>query len=427
MMKFAKIPLYYIIVALFFISGISLIIIGLLKTQENPQTPETKGTITFAIYGDAEQRRIINETVKYFEKDNNCEAEIYCFSTMEALQKRIMSQYSVGAPFDVFYIDDYNMNQLMNKLVPLDDILIESSNAGDVFIEKALSAGKIGKTQYALPTGVRPYCIFYNKKKLTQNQIALPQEYMDSKKWDLKNFSSYCTAIFNKTGNPAYAISPEWQSLYGFIIGNGGKITGFNGGLTVLDEKGVEAMNTIKKLIDSGAVTFLDKLQWGADSLSLFRSESVSMVAGSIEYIYELHDSVDFEWDIIPMPMISSDFSSTVIDIPKIAVSKGENEIISKQFVKFFLSSFGQKIRLEEGERLFSSLNMAFYTSFGGVSFPNHSNFLFFMAENGQTQPTNAYYIDNEKMIIGKYKKFINKELSIQDFIQIGPVTGGGT
>lgn len=403
--------------AVLLISGISLISISLLGKEEVIKVQESKKTITFAVYGDAEQRRIISETVKYFERENNCEVDIYSFSSLESLQTIVVSQYSAGEPFDIFYADQQSLQQLKKKLEPLDDILLEIQSEGDTFIEVALQEGKVFGAQYALPTGVRPYCIYYNKVKLNWKGQQTPQEFMDNKAWNLRNFDLYCRFIYSKTQQPVFAISPEWQSFYSFIIGNGGKIMGFNeNNKLILDEKGIEALSVLTALIKSGVVLYSNELQWGSDSLSLFRSEAVPMVVGPIDYIYELSKPIGFEWDVVPMPMIGSNFSSTVIEVPQIAVAKSNNAEISKKFVRFFVSSFGQKIRLEQGERLFSSLNMVFYTSFGDVHFPAHSNYLFFMSENGKTQPVLNSYTKNRSVILDNYHKLISGKMDLEDF-----------
>jgi multiple sugar transport system substrate-binding protein len=420
MRKTLKHPLFFVIICALLVCGIALILIGVFQSEDQPIAYENQKSISFAIYGDAEQRRIITETVKYFESENNCKVEIYSFSTIEALQTRVLSQYSAGDPFDVFYVEKQQIQQLKKKIVPLDDILSAIQSDGDVFIEATLKEGRFFDIQYALPTGVRPYCIFYNEKVLAWQGLDTPQEYMDSKEWDLDKFDFYCREVYEKTGQPAYAISPEWQSLYSFIIGNEGEVIGFDeNNKLVLDDNGTRALTVLSDLIELGAAISVDNLQWGVDSLSLFRSEGIPMVAGSIDYIYELYEPLLFEWDVVPMPMISADYTSTVIEVPQIAAAKGGNVELAKKFVMFFVSSFGQKVRLEEGERLMSSLNMAFYTGFGDVHFPDHSNYLFFIAENGKTLTNQNLFLENKEAILLSYQQFINGETTLEDFIVI--------
>lgn len=410
---------YSIIILIMIVIGVSLIIIGITYPIDFSEELEPTSSISFAITGDAEQRKIIAESIKYFENENNCKVEIYNFSSIEALEDRLLAQYSIGEPFDVFYISPKTLDDLKYEIVALDEVMEMSKETGDVFIEAALKSGQIASTQYAIPTGVRPYCIFYNINKLNEYEVDLPQSYMNMKMWSIDDFVEYCSMVYEKSKSPVFAISPEWQSLYSIILSGGGSIEGISDdSRLILDEEGLYSLRKLEYLIDLGAVVSTEYIQYGADSLSLFRSESVPMIAGSIEYIYDLYELVDFTWDITPMPMVSGNYETTVIDVLQIAVSNGRNVELSKNFVQYFVSSFGQKMRLEEGEETLSSLNMAFYTSFGEVTFPDHSNYLFFIAENGKFQPIELYERKNN-VVIDRYKKFIDNELELADLIYI--------
>ena len=418
MKKIAQYPVYYAAVIVLFLIGVVAIMIGATQKDVTPTEKETTRTISFAIYGGSEQRRIIGETVKYFENEYNCEVVIYSFSTLDELQTRVLSQYSAGDPFDIFYVDHQQLIQLKKKIEPLDDVLTKIRQEGVDFIESALDEGRISQTQYALPTGVKPYCIFYNVKALSGKDLVTPQAYLDNKQWDIRDFDTYCRTIYEKTGKPVFAISAEWQSMCSFIIGHGGKVLSEDN-LLQLDEKGEEVLLILKDLLDLGAVVSIDNLQWGSDPLTAFRSEAVPMIYGPLDYIYELYESPVVEWDVMPMPMIGTDYTTTLIDVPQIAVAKGENAGLAKEFVHFFVSSYGQKIRLEEGERLMSSLNMAFYTSLGDVKFPDHTNYLFFIAENGKTPSAAGLDTFNDEGLLEQYRKFINMEIPLEDFISV--------
>jgi hypothetical protein len=73
MKKSSQYPIYYAAVFVLLLLGILAIVAGAIQKDVTPPQVEPAKTISFAIYGGSEQRRIIGETVKYFENEYNCE------------------------------------------------------------------------------------------------------------------------------------------------------------------------------------------------------------------------------------------------------------------------------------------------------------------------------------------------------------------
>lgn len=411
---------YHIVAATLLVVGALLVMAGLLQTSPQQTASPPRPKISFAAYGGAEQRKIIRDTAQYFERDFNCDVQVYCFPTLEDLQSRILAQYSAGDPFDVFYINNELLTDLSRsrKLASLDEVVKQRKSEGDEFIKAALSTGQVGGVQYALPTGMSPFSVYYNKTLLAKAGTQLPQAYLDAKEWDLDHFAQYCRSIKEKTGGPALAIDTNWQALFGFVRANGGNLLGASQeGSIELDANGYAAMDTLQGLLSDGAVVCANSIQRGASTVDLFRSGTVPMVMGSIENIRNFYETMNMDWDIAPLPLVEGGFSDSILEIPQIAVaSDSDNLTLAQSFADFYVSSFGQKTRLEQGEMLLSSLDMVFYTSLGDVRFPDHSNYLFFAADNGTSEANVESYQKNRLAVLDDFNRFIQNELPLKDW-----------
>lgn len=352
---------------------------------------QNKVHISFAAYGNARQKQIIEECARIFERDQNCVVDTYCFSTFEELNDRVISQYSVGEPFDVF-ISDINMMYLLADggwLRPLDDIVEARRKAGDVYYPVALNYGKYAGEQLALPTGLKPYMLYFNSKMLSKNGMTSPIVRFQDKQWDFDSFVSYLRNYTKATSKPALAIDSSWPVLFGLAHEDEGFFSVSDNGSIALDAQIKDRLTLYQKLIAEGVVKYVATGERKTELSDIFRSEDVPIILGGIEYINKLYDAEWMEWDIVPLPSKDSNFGNCPLDIPLIAVSGGGlNTKLAADFADYYVSTFGQKLRLEMGEYQISSLDMTFYTSMGDVKFPAHSNYYMLAVSNGYGEPS---------------------------------------
>lgn len=301
--------------------------------------------------GDMEQQQIVDEVVDVFGRVYNCRVDVYCFSTAEELRERIISQFAAGKPFDVFCPDLRTFNILLESryLSPLDEVVAQRHEQGDDFYSTALKRGQRDGVQYALPVGVMPRLICYDVDAFEGLNLRSPQDLFEQGQWDAAGFAACINDLYHETQSPVLAVE---------------------------DLAGLVGSEEAARAIDPGAVVSMGL----TESLQAFGRGQVPMIVGDLRAT-RLKTRV--HWDVVPFPSEESDFSRSVFELPIIAAADGEQSDLAREFVGFYVSGIGQKLRLERGECLIPSLNMTFYTSMGNVTFPDHSNDYFFAIENG--------------------------------------------
>jgi len=368
-----------------------------------PEDKSSKPRITLAAYGSAAQKNIIEDIARIYERDYDCTVDVYCYATQEALYACVTSQYAAGAPFDVFYLDKRTLIRLVDGgwLYPLDDVVAQRTEDGDEFYQTALIAGQRYERQYALPTGVNPYMLHYNATMLKRAGVMLPQEMLENKTWNFDCFEDYLRAIHEHTGNPALVIENNWSTLIGWLKTVDGQFLGIDRrGDIRYDYLGERTLDRLRDLIHKGIVAYLGDMYRGASLDHLFRSGFTPMVLADFGFMCRLYDVNWFEWDIAPMPSKDSSFSNTPVDVPMVAVcARSEQPRYAADFVDFYVSAFGQQLRIEQGESLLSSLNMTFYTSMFDVRLPDHANYYFYAIEYGYTEPSMQPYLNRRESV----------------------------
>lgn len=355
------------------IATISLFVIGVLlfvfsftdgSDREIVSAPE-KPTISFALCGDMAMQKIVDEVVNVFTRVYDCEVDVYCFSSDKELREKIIGQFAAGKPFDVFCPDSETLDILISKdkLCSLDAIVESRGLDGDDFYSAALLCGRQNEIQYALPTGVMPYLIYYNRSCFENAGVDSPSDYMREKNWNAESFERCISELNDASGMPVVGLSGS-SSDDPAIPGNLRQISGCS-----LKAENADAL-TIRAPFEELIQGFIDG--------------SIPMIVCDLTMTQKIKSNCGFEWDIVPYPSENSDFSNSVFKVPMIAAADNSSRELSRQFIDFYVSGIGQKLRLEHGECLLPSLNMTFYTSMGDVIFPNHSNYYFFAIEYGR-------------------------------------------
>lgn len=387
--------------------------IGLIAAFTMKQDRQTQGSleveeISFALYGDAEVQKITEEAAETFMNQEHCKVDIYCYATEEELNSKIIGQIAGGTAFDAFYASQDVIDILADKkeLQSLDDVLKERRGKGDEFYTVALENGKLDGVQYALPAGVMPYMIYYNKSFLEENGLEDLQVYFENKKWDLSGFVSYARAVKQKTGKPGITLTSDWSLVEPFLRCNGGGYS-ISGEKAELDAQALATLELITQLIQEGAVENCSTEEY-ENLKERFSKGEIPMIAGGLE-MTRLCSNVDFAWDIIPYPSMESNFENSNFEVPLIAAGNGKHKELARKFISYYISALGQKIRLEKGECLIPSLNMVFYTSMGDVKFPEHSNYYFFTIENGYSSSQSKLSEEGKTQILTIWNEYMGE------------------
>lgn len=358
---FKRYRIWFVSVGIFLI-GLGMLIVSILgEFAPEVNTYKEIHTINFALCGDMEMQKIMDEVVQVFMRIEKCEVDVYCFSTEEELREKVIAQVAAGEPFDVICPDRYTYNILKSTghLCALDEIIMDLQAGGDSFYSAALANGQMGEKHYALPTGVMPYLIYYNQDAFEAAGISSPQEYMNEKRWTPEGFVECISRLYQTTRTPVLALS-------------------------LAKDKNKIIPTTIAEIVgedievDPRCIAYMDV----SEMQKRFVSGEIPMIVSDLTMT---RIGWDMQWDVIPYPSPESDFSRCIFEVPMIVVANSAQQELARKFAHFYVSAIGQKLRLEYGECLLPSLNMTFYTSMGDVVFPNHSNYYFFAIENGRS------------------------------------------
>lgn len=370
----------YVIGMLLILTG-SLGIILYLMTGGSGQmwVPPEMETLSFALYGDSETLRTAEEVAEAFSKQADCRVDVYCYSSKTELEDNILGQIAAGDAFDVFIADWPLLLPLAEKgeLAVLDDVLTDRNREGEQFYEAAVINGQTEGIQYALPTGIMPYMLYYNQSMLEELGIEDPQNRFSSDEWTFADFCLFLEEVHEKTGRLSTVFLDDYQTVCPLLLSNGGE--------KVTDDLGRLLQRGVIELGEAEDCVFLQEK---------FSAGDIPIMAGDLT-MTKVCSGTDFVWDVVPFPSPESDYSNSCFSVQMMSVGNGRKTDMAKEFANFYVSTLGQKIRLEAGECLIPSMSMVFYTSMGGVVFPKHSNGYFFTIENGYS--INAPWISGEE------------------------------
>lgn len=339
-------------------------------------------TISFAIYGDERTQRIVQDVAETFMRNNNCVVEVYCYPSEASLNTKVLEQAAAGKAFEVFYVNREALRLLKRGgwVCDLQSIVSSRRSNGDEYYGSTLACGKSGGVQCAMPTGVMPYVLYYDRNVFEGTGLESPQALFEAGRWNFDTFCLLAGKVYGRTKQPAIYLDSGWPTVCTWLLCDGGSfMPGTNANI---DYKAQATVKRLQELVGSGVAAY-DEEPDGNQAKAAFIKGETAFMLGDLSLTREMTGG-GAGWDVIPLPSVNSDFSSCSFDVPMIAVSEGGKSALAMKFVDFYVSSFGQKLRLEKGECLIPSLNTVFYTSMGNNNFPDHSNYYFFAIESGR-------------------------------------------
>lgn len=392
-------------IVLIAVGFIGLLAVGMLPEDEKMPSLEDLQVISFALWGDAKEQEIAEELAETFMGKENCKVDVYCYSTENELYTNVLGQIAGGNGFDVFFVNQKVLSQLeeMDMVVPLDSVVEERQREGDEFYIIALNSGYLEGKQYALPTGIMPYMLYYNRDLLENNGIINPQKLLDGGQWNLEALLEITEKFYETSGCTGMMLLPEWWMISPFVLSEGG---GWDREKeeNPLDRKAKVTLEKLAEQVLQGGMA-IQKAGNYEGTQERFYSGELPFILGDLE-MTRMCSNVDFQWDILPFPSAEGLYDNSSFGVPLIAVGAGEKEKWAKKFVSFYISSLGQKLRLEKGECLMPSLDMVFYTSMGNVIFPEHSNYYFFAMENGYSLDSPEVSEEEKQKVTEQWKAY---------------------
>ena len=91
----------------------------------------------------------------------------------------------------------------------------------------------------------------------------------------------------------------------------------------------------------------------------------------------------------------------------------------AKDFILFYTSVQGQKLRLEKGEKNMSSLKYAVYLNTEDMTLPEHSNYIFYSLSEGFFEPNVTNYIQNKDKLFDKFNQVWTGKMDIDKVLKV--------
>jgi len=377
----------------------------------------SNGKISFAAWGSPAERAIMQKAAKNFSTKSNIAVDVYCFSDLESYRTKVLSQFAAGYSFDVFYTDDVLFDILAQKGWLLDLTAAAKKIDKSDFHANAYAKGIFSNKLYGLPTGINPTVIYYNAKLFRKAGIQNPDELYRAVRWDFNSFTEICKKIKKYSNTYGMAIKNDWPTVFSTIRSVSSQTVNFDiDGSILTSQPALEAFRQIKELIDGDYVIYMGGEPKGVTEDELFESEKVAIVMAGYEYVTVFNKVKDLEWDIVPFPSDSKGFSVSALNIPILSVSSStKNAELSSDFALYYTGSECQKFRLENGEKMLSSLKSVNRESALKMSFPKHYNYFFDSLEYGFTEDTALNYLQNKDAL---YSRLNDYWLGIKDLKQ---------
>lgn len=389
-----------------------------LSKQELPS-----GRISFASWGSPSQMEILKMVTQQFYSQNNIQVDVFCYPDVQSLRSKVISQFAAGDPFDVFYADDFTFLTLAKKdwLMNLTEFQTDKKINSNDFYETAFNLGKLNGKLYGIPAGINPNLIYYNVNLFKEAGIEDINESFKNGDWNLEYFVNICKQLREKKKVYGMAVKNDWSTIFSIIYSNGGSINGFlEDGSIIADKKSRDTLSLFEDLIRNNNCIYMGNMPKGVTEDELFKSGKVAMVYAGYDYLFLFKDIQDFKWDIIPFPSNGKGSGATANNVIVISAAKNTKKAkAAKDFILYYTSVQGQKLRLEKGEKNMPSLKYAVYINTEDMSFPEHSNYIFYSLSEGFYEPKVMNYIQNKEILFDKFNQVLTGKMDIDKVIEV--------
>ncbi len=199
-------------------------------------------------WSEPNQRKVMNDLIQKFEKENNCNVEVVELSWNDGKTKLFAAFNSNTAP-DVLELGSDWIAQFSSAGV-LDEMNIDSMNLSN-FIEFSLEPSKWGGKFYATPFIVDTRVLFYNKDLMKEAGLSENPPLTFNQ---LLDYSEKISLINGKYGWGANTSDPHrlYKKIIPFFWSYGGEIFDSNGIPTINSSQNISALNMYLSLARTG-------------------------------------------------------------------------------------------------------------------------------------------------------------------------------
>lgn len=336
---------------------------------------QARNEIVFTGWGDTVERRVFEDVIAEFERLNPG-AKVRYIQIPQNYMQKLQIMMAGGTPPDVFYIADGDFPGFVTRgmMVPLDDYIRRSRV---VRLEDFWPSGykrfrydgrRLGEgTQYAIPKGIGPLAMFYNKELFRKAGVPYPSP---SRPWTWNEALAAWKKLTIRDPK-----RPDLVHQFGVANFPGEDAVWSNGGEIVSPDG--------RRFVAPDDPLTIEALQWTADLANVHRvsprpSEAQSYQPGPMfdtgrlacliagKWNIPHYRELPFDWDVAPVP-VSPRTRKQVGWSGAVGLAIGRtcrNRDLAWRFIEFAAGPRGQVIQLRSGFDMPNQRHLAYTRAF---------------------------------------------------------------
>ncbi len=293
------------------------------------------------MYTNANIQAQVEEALVPFEEAHNCDVEVI-LNALDDFDTKISTMLASNDMVDVLWVAESHAAQYISEglLADISDLTADPEWDYDDYAEGMKAHFTRGDAIYGAGFSGPPTVCFYNKTLYDKAGLTTPTELYAEGKWDVDTMIEQ-----------AYKLAELGDEIYGIDFSMTGKWDGWDEvGTVAFRLYGGDAWDDndhTKILVNSpesikGLTVFNNMMNDGVHPKA---GTTVDFLAGQLGLYVDYYGSikkladVDFEWDVIPMPLNEKGFSTGYMGAAAYGVYAGTNQPeLAKELVKYMTS-----------------------------------------------------------------------------------------
>ena len=297
--------------------------------------------IRMMMYTNANIQAMVEEALVPFEEAHNCDVEVI-LNALDDFDTKISTMLASNEMVDVLWVAESHAAQYISEglLMDISDLTSDPDWDYDDYAEGMKAHFTRGDAVYGAGFSGPPTVCFYNKTLFEKAGIPTPTELYQEGKWDVDAMI-----------DAAYKIAELGDEIYGIDFSMGGKWSGWDEvGTVAFRLYGGDAWDDndhTKILVNSpesirGLTAFNDMMNAGAHPKA---GTTIDFTAGQLGLLVDYYGSikklanVDFDWDVVPMPLNEKGFSTGYMGAAAYGIYEGTSQPeLAKELLKYMTS-----------------------------------------------------------------------------------------
>lgn len=282
----------------------SLILIFMYECAMKEEYKRTK--IRFAIWGDVEEVRILNNIKFEFEKENPDIEIVFEHSPIESYLSKLLTEMAGGNPPDVAFMATSRFTGVVEKgiFLPLDEFIKNDKEIDtQKFYREIIKAFTVSGKLYVLPRDISAgSCIYYNKSLFDENGIKYPSD-----NWSITDFIDVAKKLTKYKNGRIIRFGFHTWIWQNFVYMYGGRIVDDVSNpkkFLLTSEKSLRGLKFYHDLMYKYKIMPTPIMAGSLDMsfTMMFTSESVAMILSGLWEVPVILKEAKFDWDIAIFP-----------------------------------------------------------------------------------------------------------------------------